>query len=129
MKMRRKIFLALLVTTMLSVLAQENSKVFMGKVVNLTDKAIILETKDNRQQEIALASGTKYEHNGSASSRDSVKVGDIVVIRAGHQGGLLIANSVHSRSELRLDLRNPKYPAHSKKDDGKQGASSGDSPK
>jgi hypothetical protein len=82
-----------------------------------------------RQQEIALASSTIYEHNGSVSSRDSVKVGDIVVIRAGQQVGLLIANSVHSRSELRLDLRNPKYPAHLKKDDGKQGANSGDSPK
>src|SRR5258708_6353869 len=99
----------------LSLFARESGKLMMGKVTSTTDRSITIETKDNSRLQVAVTSTTRYEKNGSVAAFSDVKVGDMVVIHADKDGDAFIANIVRFRTELRLDRRNPKYPAKAQK--------------
>lgn len=88
----------------------QDGATFMGKVTQITDKSITVQTKDNDHQEIALSKTTRYEKNGAVGGRQDVKIGDRVIIDAEKAGDKLTANIIRFRTEMRLDRRNPKYP-------------------
>lgn len=95
-----------------------NDTTFIGKVTQITDKAITVQTKNNDRQEVALSKDTHYEKNGAAATRQDIRVGDRVTIAAEKTGDTLTAHTVRLRTEMRLDHRNPKYPFKKDKADG-----------
>ena len=67
----------------------------MGKVTNISDNSITVETTAKKSVTVDVTDKTKFEKSGSPVTLKDLKVGDKVVIHADVSGDKLVANEVH----------------------------------
>ena len=81
----------------LSVMALAHGKEIhvMGKVTNISDNSITVETTAKKTVTVNVSDKTKFEKSGSPVTLKDLKVGDKVVIHADVSGDKLLANEVH----------------------------------
>lgn len=79
----------------LMALAHGNEKHVMGKVTNISDTSITVETTAKKSVTVDVNDKTKFEKSGMATTIKDLKVGDKVVIHADVSGDKLVAHEVH----------------------------------
>jgi hypothetical protein len=78
----------------LMALAHGNEKHVMGKITNISENSITVETTDNKSVTVEVSDKTKFEKSGSPASLKDLKVGAKVVIHANPSGDKLVAREV-----------------------------------
>lgn len=78
----------------LMALAHGNEKHVMGKVTNISENSITVETTDNKFVTVEVSDKTKFEKSGSPATLKDLKVGTKVVIHANPSGDKLVAREV-----------------------------------
>ena len=86
---------ALLFALSAMALAHGREKHVMGKVTNISDNSITVETTAKKSVTVDVTDKTKFEKSGSPVTLKDLKVGDKVVIHADVSGDKLVANEVH----------------------------------
>jgi hypothetical protein len=84
----------LLFALSLMALAHGNEKHVMGKVTNISDSSITVETTAQKAVTVEVSDKTKFEKSGAAATLKDLKVGDKVVIHADVSGDKLVAHEV-----------------------------------
>lgn len=90
---------AIAVTTLLLALsvivfAHGKEKHVMGKVRNISDNTITVETTSQHSVTVEVNGQTKFEKSGAPATLKDLKLGDKVVIHADPSGDKLIAHEV-----------------------------------
>jgi len=75
--------------------AHGKEKHVMGKVTNISDTAITVETTGKKSVAVEVTDKTKFEKSGVEATLQDLKVGDKVVVHADVAGEKLVANEVH----------------------------------
>ena len=75
-------------------LGHGNEKHVMGKVTNISENSITVETTAKQSPMVEVSDKTKFEKSGSPATLKDLKVGDKVVIHASPSGDKLIASEV-----------------------------------
>ncbi len=86
---------ALLFALSVMALAHGKEKHVMGKVTNISENSITVETTAKKSVTVGVSDKTKFEKSGAAATLKDLKVGDKVVIHADAAGDKLVANEVH----------------------------------
>lgn len=86
---------SLLFALSLIALAHKNEKHVMGKVTNISDTSITVETNTKKSVTVEVTDKTKFEKSGAPATLQDLKVRDKVVIHADGTGHKLVANEVH----------------------------------
>ena len=86
---------ALLFALSVMALAHGKEKHVMGKVTNISDNSITVETTAKKPVTVHVNDKTKFAKSGTAATLKDLKVGDKVVIHADAAGDKLVANEVH----------------------------------
>jgi hypothetical protein len=95
MNMKRLIAISIsLLFLAASALAHGNEQHVMGTVIEVTDSAITVETRDHQKVTVAVITDTKFAKGASQASLKDLKLGDRVVIHAAKQGEQLQAHTV-----------------------------------
>jgi len=76
------------------VFAHGKERHVMGKVTDVSDNSITLETTSKQSVTVEVNDQTKFERSGAAATLKDLKVGDKVVIHADPSGNKLIAHEV-----------------------------------
>jgi hypothetical protein len=94
--MKRRTLILTLLLTLMPLLARAHQGMIhvIGVVTSLTDKAVTVQTTDNRSVAVVLADTTTYERSKKEATRTDLKVGDRVVIHAMKMNGALQAHTV-----------------------------------
>ena len=98
----------------LALFAQSDVTTVMGKVTAIKDASIVWRTRSTEHQEVSIIKTTRFEKNGQRASLKDLQVGDQVTVKGSEKDGVIDADTVRFRTEMRLDHRNPKYPVKSK---------------
>ncbi len=86
---------ALLFALSVIALAHGKEKHVMGKVTNVSDNSITVESTSKKSVTVEVTDKTKFEKNDAPAALKDLKVGDKVVIHADVSGDKLVANEVH----------------------------------
>ncbi len=86
----------LLFAVSLMAFAHGKEKHVMGKVTNISDTSITVQTTDKKSVTVEVTDKTKFEKSGASATLKDLKVGDKVVVHADVSGDKLIAHEVHS---------------------------------
>ena len=89
---------------------QSDVTTVMGKVTGIRRSSMVLHTRSTKHQEVSITKATKFEKNGQSASLKDLQVGDRVTVKGTEKDGVIDADTVRFRTEMRLDRRNPKYP-------------------
>ena len=74
--------------------AHGNEKHVMGKVTNISENSITVETTAKTSVIVEVSDKTKLEKSGSPATLKDLKVGDKLVIHANSSGDKLVASEV-----------------------------------
>ena len=86
---------ALLFALSAMALAHGREKHVMGKVTNISENSITVETTAEKSVTVDVSGKTKFEQSGAAATLNDLKVGDKVVIHADVADDKLVADEVH----------------------------------